>query len=296
MEEECAVKPSVAELAGRFKGHPLPMPTAHDEKRPIRKIPPCSLNFHKKDGDSEPERPAILSPTPKGKLKISPLFEKIQANLALSPTALSPDVKLQGSPFAAPAGPGSPCSPLPISPTLRQPPPQTLASEEEVPVSFEQPAEGTPLPSINKCRARLSFKRRPPTRQHRKSASEGPELSPTGVPNGDDADVFDAPAEGRSSPQPSVVKEASEEDDEGGKDAGEAQEKAASGGQDTDQKAPVETGAEVQAEKQQQQEQEQELDPEEVVMEESPQAEEEAARTIEEEGSSPEGGDDSGKN
>ncbi|XP_076138392.1 capZ-interacting protein [Alosa pseudoharengus] len=290
MEEECTVKPSVAELAGRFKGHPLPMPTANDEKRPIRKMPPCSLNFHKKDGDSEPERPAILSPTPKGKLKISPLFEKIQANLALSPTALSPDVKLQATPFA-PAGPTSPCGPLPLSPTLRQPPPpQRHASEEEVPVSFEQPAEGTPLPSINKCRARLSFKRRPPTRQHRKSASE--DFSPTGEPNGDDADVFDAPTEGRSSPQPSVVKETSEEDGEGGKDSAEVQEKAASGGQDTDKKAPVETGAEEQAEEQQQQ---QELDPEEVVMEESPQVEEGAARTIEE-GSSPEGGDGSGKN
>ncbi|XP_063060861.1 capZ-interacting protein isoform X2 [Engraulis encrasicolus] len=215
MEEDCTVKTSVAELAGRFKGHPLPMPMPNDE-RPIRRRPPSSLNFqNKKDGESEPERPAIVSPlAAKGKLKNSPLFEKIQANLALSPTALSPEVKLQAPfPVVPPVGSSpSPCSPL--SPTSLRPTPtptHTQTNEEEVPVSFEQPAEGTPLPSINKCRARLSFKRRPPTRQHRKSASEGPDFSPTDEPNGDAADVFDAPTEGRTSPQPSVVKETSEE-------------------------------------------------------------------------------------
>lgn len=31
LQEDCTVKPSVAELAGRFKGHPLPMPTANEE-------------------------------------------------------------------------------------------------------------------------------------------------------------------------------------------------------------------------------------------------------------------------
>lgn len=292
MEEDCTVKPSVAELAGRFKGHPLPMPTANEEKRPIRRIPPCSLNFqNKKDGESEPEKPAIVSPIPKGKLKNSPLFEKIQANLALSPTAspLSPEVKLQPTPFAPPVG--SVCPGSPLSPTLRSPPPQSHTSKEEVPVSFEQPAEGTTLPSINKCRARLSFKRRPPTRQHRKSASEDPGLSPTGEPNGDGADVFDGPAEGRSSPQPSVVKETSEEGEEGVKNTTDAQEKDESDGQDTDQKAPVETAVEVQAE-----EQKQELDPEEVVMEERQQEEEEGAAETIEEGSSSKGGDSNGKN
>lgn len=113
-------------------------------------------------------------------------------------------------------------------------------------------------------------------------------MSPSGEPNGDDADVFDGPAEGRSSPQPSVVKETSEEE-EGVKDTTDAQEKDASGGQDTDQKAPVETAMEAQAE-----EQKQELDPEEVVMEERQQAEEGAAETIEE-SSSPEGGDSHGE-
>ncbi|XP_012686382.2 capZ-interacting protein [Clupea harengus] len=297
MEEDCTVKPSVAELAGRFKGHPLPMPTANEERRSVRKRPPCSLNFqNKKDGEGEPEKPAIVSPvTPKGKLKNSPLFEKIQANLALSPTALSPEVKLQATPFP-PAGPTPPCSPpcTPLSPTQRQP--QTQTSEEEVPVSFEQPAEGTPLPNINKCRPRVSFKRRQPTRQHRKSATEDPELSPSGEQNGDGADVFDEPTKGRTksinegpdfspdeptkgrtSPQPSVVKKTSEKDEEGVEDATEAQEEAASGEQDADHKAPLEG----------QPEEQQELDPKEVVIEESQQ-------TIEK-GASPGGGDSSGK-
>lgn len=115
-------------------------------------------------------------------------------------------------------------------------------------------------------------------------------MSPTGEPNGDGADVFDGPAEGRSSPQPSVVKETSEEGEEGVKNTTDAQEKDASGGQDTNQKAPVETAVEVQAE-----EQKQELDPKEVVMEERQQEEEEGAAETIEEGSFPEGGDSNGK-
>lgn len=73
----------------------------------------------------------------------------LQANLALSPTALLPspkssEVKLQ----SAPLSPTTPCSPLsPLSPTLR---PSQLSSEEEDPVSFDSPPEGAPLPSINK--------------------------------------------------------------------------------------------------------------------------------------------------
>ncbi|KAJ0022269.1 hypothetical protein NQD34_009759 [Periophthalmus magnuspinnatus] len=107
------------------------------------------------------------------------LFTPVQANLALSPTALlpspkSPDVKLQPPPLSPPSShsPPSPLSPLtPLSPSLRPPQP---SSEEEEPVGFETPPEGTTLPNFNKTRARLSFKRRPPTRQHRKSAGEEP--------------------------------------------------------------------------------------------------------------------------
>ncbi|KAL2096642.1 hypothetical protein ACEWY4_008790 [Coilia grayii] len=266
------------------------MPTPNEEKRPIRRIPPSSLNFqNKKDGESEPERPAVVSPhPPKGKLKNSPLFEKIQANLALSPTALSPEVKLQAAPFPPVGGTMSPCSPL--SPTLRAPP-QMQASEEEVPVSFEQPAEGTPLPSINKCRARLSFKRRPPTRQHRQSASEDAGFSPTDEPNGDGADVFDGPAEGRTSPQ-SVVKETSEEGEEKKEETGaasEMQEKAVPNEQGDDEKSTGDEEPKLQVTQETPGQ-----DAEEAQVEESQQVEEGAAPTIEED-STLEGGDSSEK-
>ncbi|XP_073347042.1 capZ-interacting protein [Pagrus major] len=194
MEEDSPSKPSVAELAGRFKGHILPMPTSNDEL-PFRRRPPCSLKLKNQKEDNENSDKSIVSPNPfKIKMKNSPIIEKLQANLALSPTALlpspkSPEVKLQ----PAPLSPTTPSSPL--SPTLQ---PSHQSSEEEDGVSFSNPPEGTPLPSFNKTRARLSFKRRPPTRQHRRSAGEEA-LSPCELyspkENGDTDQVLDSPAE-----------------------------------------------------------------------------------------------------
>ncbi|XP_030008309.1 capZ-interacting protein isoform X3 [Sphaeramia orbicularis] len=143
------------------------------------------------------------------------LFSPVQANLALSPTALlpspkSPEVKLQPAAPLSPTTPCSPCSPLsPLSPLSPRSPvlkPSHPSSEDEDPVSFDSPPEGTTLPSINKTRARLSFKRRPPTRQHRRSAGEeggalGSALSPCELDSpkengdGDGDQVFDDPAE-----------------------------------------------------------------------------------------------------
>ncbi|KAI1903818.1 hypothetical protein AGOR_G00031120 [Albula goreensis] len=164
MEQETQVKHSVAELAGMFKGQVLPQPSGVVGGRPVRRKPPCSLQLQaKKEGlEGDEEKSQIISPhPPKVKAKSSPLIEKLQANLALSPTGPSP-------------GPKSPGMKVPILP-------------------FEKPAEGAVLPSINKGRARHSMKRRPPTRQHRKScgdeggAAGGPE-SPQ--QNGDEDDVF----------------------------------------------------------------------------------------------------------
>ncbi|KAM4627436.1 capZ-interacting protein [Polymixia lowei] len=215
MEKDSPFKPSVAELAGRFKGHVLPMPNSNDERR---RRPPCSLKLKsRKDEDDEEDsdKPTIVSPNPfKLKLKSSATIEKLQANLALSPTALlpspkSPEVKLQPTAL-------SPTSPL--SPTLRR----SQSSEEEEPVGFESPPEGVPLTNINKTRARLSFKRRPPTRQHRRSGGEeagglGNNLSPCEQycpkENGDEDQVFDSPAQereceqGSSLPRPAALKE-----------------------------------------------------------------------------------------
>lgn len=75
-------------------------------------------------------------------LFLSPL----QANLSLSPTSLLPVSKNPEAKLGE-VTPTSPC--VSPSPTL-QLAPQT--SEEEEPISFESPAEGTPLPSINKVR------------------------------------------------------------------------------------------------------------------------------------------------
>lgn len=216
-------QPSVAELAGRFKGHILPMPTSNNEP-PFRKRPPCSLKLPpQRDNDNE-DAQKTLSPNPlKVRTRNSALIEKLQANLALSPTALlpspkSPDVKL---PPAAPLSPTSPQSPRSpgLSPHSLRPP--QLSSEEEDPVSFETPPEGTTLPSLHKTRARLSFKRRPPTRQHRRSAGEedAASLSPRELSspneNGLGDQVFDSPAppeEDTVGPAPAAQEDVPERD------------------------------------------------------------------------------------
>ncbi|KAM9359389.1 capZ-interacting protein isoform 2-T2 [Symphorus nematophorus] len=203
MENESPSKPSVAELAGRFKGHILPMPTSNDEL-PFRRRPPCSLKLqNQKDDNEESDKTTVSSKPLKMKMKNSPIIEKLQ----------SPDVKLQPAPLSPST---TPCSPL--SPTLR---PTHQSSEEEDPVSFNDPPEGTPLPNFNKTRARLSFKRRPPTRQHRRSAGEeagtfGGALSPCELyspkENGDEDQVFNSPTEEAEHGQPASLREAEEKD------------------------------------------------------------------------------------
>ncbi|XP_003450246.1 capZ-interacting protein isoform X1 [Oreochromis niloticus] len=201
MEKNSPSKPSVAELAGKFKGHILPMPNSNDEPR---RRPPCSLKLQNQTDDNDESHKSAVPPNPiKVKVKNSAVIEKLQANLALSPTALlpspkTPEVKLP----QAPLSPTMPCSRLsPLTPTLQ---PSHQSSEEEEPISFDSPPEGTPLPSINKTRARLSFKRRLPTRQHRRSAGEeaegfGSGLSPCELcspkENGVKNQVLDSPSE-----------------------------------------------------------------------------------------------------
>ncbi|XP_018620691.2 capZ-interacting protein [Scleropages formosus] len=143
--EEPPVKPSVSKLAEKFKGQPFPIPSRHEEK------------------------PAVGSTqASKSRNRNSALIEKLQANLSLSPTSLlpltrNPEAKLQPKP---------PGTTPPVTPPLTPTSPPQPTSEEEAPTGFETPAEGSVLPSFNKGRPRLSFKRRPPTRQHRKSCNE----------------------------------------------------------------------------------------------------------------------------
>lgn len=69
------------------------------------------------------------------------------------------------SPFHSPPS-------TPSSPGVRPRP----GKVEEVPVSFDQPPEGSHLPCYNKVRTRGSIKRRPPSRRFRRSQSDCGEL------------------------------------------------------------------------------------------------------------------------
>ncbi|NXG43913.1 CPZIP protein, partial [Psilopogon haemacephalus] len=172
-EVDESASPSVAQLAGKFKeqaasnaGKEVP------PHKPTRRKPPCSLPLysHKtetSDNDEQKQSPNAC-PFPKVKVKSSPMIEKLQANLALSPTALlpgaspkSPGLKALVSPFSTP--PSTPSSPG----TQSQP-----GEVSETPVSFDQPPEGTQLQFYNKVRTRGSVKRRPPSRRFRRSLSE----------------------------------------------------------------------------------------------------------------------------
>uniref|UniRef100_A0A2I3G3G9 RCSD domain containing 1 n=1 Tax=Nomascus leucogenys TaxID=61853 RepID=A0A2I3G3G9_NOMLE len=137
--------PSVAQLAGRFREQAA----AAKEKSPPNASHP-----------------------PKFKVKSSPLIEKLQANLTFDPAALlpgaspkSPGLKAMVSPFHSPPS-------TPSSPGVRSRPNEA----EEVPVSFDQPPEGSHLPCYNKVRTRGSIKRRPPSRRFRRSQSDCGEL------------------------------------------------------------------------------------------------------------------------
>ncbi|XP_034463212.1 duboraya isoform X2 [Hippoglossus hippoglossus] len=170
MEEEAVSQRSVAELAGRFRGPAPPDddPVSSTSEKPVRRRPPRSLQLPKAHGDDQ-EPPGVTSPLSAKTKRNSALIEKLQASLALSPSAQltspkSPAFRLL-SPAFPPPSPGS--APVTTSSTA-------TPTEEEGPVSFEAPPtveEGSILSSINKSRARHSLRRRPPSRRHRTSSS-----------------------------------------------------------------------------------------------------------------------------
>ncbi|XP_036613370.1 capZ-interacting protein isoform X2 [Trichosurus vulpecula] len=138
-----SASPSVAQLAGRFREQAAAV-SAKEKPSPNAGHPP------------------------KIKVKNSPLIEKLQANLAFDPAALlpgaspkSPGLKAIVSPFHSPPS-------TPSSPSVRS----RSTEPEEVPVSFDQPPEGSHLPCYNKVRTRGSIKRRPPSRRFRRSQSD----------------------------------------------------------------------------------------------------------------------------
>ncbi|KAM9728238.1 duboraya, partial [Menidia menidia] len=156
MEDEAPPRPSVAELAGRFRGSaPQSAPPRTEAEKPVRRRPPRTLALPPRD----PEPPPAAGGPPIK--RNSALIEKLQANLALSPTA--PPLKSPG-PRQSPVAMATPASPT-----------GPAHAEEEGPASFEAPPtakDGNLLSSFNKGRARLSIRRRPPSRRHRKSSSE----------------------------------------------------------------------------------------------------------------------------
>ncbi|XP_067896963.1 capZ-interacting protein-like isoform X2 [Heterodontus francisci] len=168
---------SVAALASKFRQEPSNTLEKNEKqlKGPIRKKPPCFLPLCGMKNNTEADHNADEKPSvndssrhPKLKLKTSsPLIEKLQANLLLSPTALLPGIgpksplKSSVSPFASPAS-------TPDSPGAR-----SRSSESDGgPVTSDQPTEAEPLHSFHKSRARVSLKRRPPSRRFRRSVTE----------------------------------------------------------------------------------------------------------------------------
>lgn len=182
MEEEAPSRRSVAELAGRFRGLAPPHDAAgHEAEKPVRRRPPRSLQLSTPQGDDQ-EPTGVTSPLPAKAKRNSALIEKLQANLALSPSALLPSPKSPGFRLLPPAFPASsPCS-NPVTTvttsstaTPTSPVATPLLTEEEGPTSFEAPpivGEGSILSNDNiKGRARHSIRRRPPSRRHKKSSS-----------------------------------------------------------------------------------------------------------------------------
>lgn len=177
---DSSAQPSVAQLAGRFR----------EQAAVAREKSPSSTGH-----------------PPKIKVKSSPLIEKLQANLAFDPAALlpgaspkSPGLKAMVSPFHSPPS-------TPSSPGIRSHP----GEAEEVPVSFDQPPEGTHLPSYNKVRTRGSIKRRPPSRRFRRSQSDCGDLrdyravepsQENGAREENGDDVFPSKSKDPGSPQP----------------------------------------------------------------------------------------------
>ncbi|KAK7131110.1 hypothetical protein R3I94_016292 [Phoxinus phoxinus] len=190
MEEHSVVKKrSVAELAGKFS---CPHTTDAEVNKPVRRRPPRTLLLPASNDAAQAQDEKAAETVSPRKNRNSALIEKLQANLALSPTGPLPFPKSQGVlklpvPSFSPGSPSSPSSP-PVIVTPKQ---------EETAASFENPTEGTVLKSIIKGRARHSIKRRPPSRRNRKSSADEEEdktasatLEPT-TPNGHEGDVFE---------------------------------------------------------------------------------------------------------
>uniref|UniRef100_A0A1A7X7D5 Duboraya n=2 Tax=Iconisemion striatum TaxID=60296 RepID=A0A1A7X7D5_9TELE len=203
MEEEAPPRRSVAELAGRFKGPtaPLGITAGHKADKPVRRRPPQTLPLAKTHGDDQQPPPAVSS-LPKVK-RNSGLIEKLQANLALSPTPTplkSPGLRVLPPSFT-PSSPGAAPVPMVTTSSSATPtsPVSTSPQTEEGPASFEAPpfaADGNILSNINKGRARVSLRRRPPSRRHRKSSCEDEASVTADTQQNSSSEVMESPGGG----------------------------------------------------------------------------------------------------
>ncbi|XP_006887511.1 PREDICTED: capZ-interacting protein [Elephantulus edwardii] len=168
---DSSVPPSVAQLAGRFREQAAAAKETPASK-PTRRKPPCSLPLFppkvELGQNGEEKSPPSASHPPKIKVKSSPLIEKLQANLAFDPAALLPGASPKSPGLKAAVSPINSPPSTPSSPGVRS----RSSEPEEVPVSFDQPPEGSHLPCYNKVRTRGSIKRRPPSRRFRRSQSD----------------------------------------------------------------------------------------------------------------------------
>ncbi|KAM6907163.1 duboraya, partial [Xenentodon cancila] len=193
MENEAPPRRSVAELAGKFKSSGLPPNNSvagNEAEKPVRRRPPRSLQLPKVHGDEQETLADGVSSVPHKAKRNSALIEKLQANLALSPTApplKSPGIRMLPLAFTPPSPGSAPAGTVTTSPlTTPTSPTSACLLTKEGASSFEAPptaAEGTLLQSISKSRARVSIRRRPPSRRHRKSSSGDTYDTADGQPN-----------------------------------------------------------------------------------------------------------------
>lgn len=142
------------------------------------KSPPSLSNIFEDKGDDDlfkavskkpPVTPTRLANTGPTKTKgPSSRIGKLQANLAINPASLLPGAvpKFDG----VVPGTTSPASPPTLSRNLATG--SESSTGEGVCVSFNQPVQVDPLCSVNKSRARVTRRRRPPTREARRLAAQ----------------------------------------------------------------------------------------------------------------------------
>ncbi|XP_048419430.1 WASH complex subunit 2 isoform X3 [Stegostoma tigrinum] len=156
-------KPSVPQTKPKFRG--TGMFSGASTKTSEHPKEACD-EFLKKQRPGEKERLTNTGPIKtKGP---SSRIGKLQANLAINPASLLPGAlpKVAVVPSATPSSP-------PDS-SLRETTPSASGpvAGESITASFDQPIQVDVLPSVNKSRARVGQKRRPPTRVARRLAAQ----------------------------------------------------------------------------------------------------------------------------